>query len=240
MMQTATVVAMLLAFFSVGAAPATAPATRPAAETLGFEQVMAQTAYEKIMADAVGAIADFDLDPTQKEQLLAAEKAHQDNLAAMRKRHDVKAIEADTRETMRQAALAGGNADPAMLQRSLQTHEPFHRDALAVQQQYRRSLLEILTPQQRLKWQAVPLRAEINARLNGVKLAADQNSKMDTICRSFAEAMMQAPDGRYEQHFWQFRNTVWKFACEKILTAEQRKQAAPASLEEELQRQKNR
>ena len=94
-MQTATVVAMLLAFFSVGAAPATAPATRPAAETLGFEQVMAQTAYEKIMADAVGAIADFDLDPTQKEQLFAAEKAHQDNLAAMRKRHDVKAIEAD-------------------------------------------------------------------------------------------------------------------------------------------------
>jgi hypothetical protein len=67
-------IVLVLTLLSAAAGPATAPSTRPAAVPPTFPEVLGQLAYERAMLQDAGDFARWELDPKQKDAILAVEK----------------------------------------------------------------------------------------------------------------------------------------------------------------------
>jgi hypothetical protein len=89
-------------------------------------------------------------------------------------------------------------------------HEDYYRQTLAVQRTWRRAISAILTPEQRLRWMEMPVRADLESRAAKAKLSEDQKARLDAVCVDAAQRIMQLPEPRSQKDIDRILDAAWQ------------------------------
>lgn len=159
--------------------------------------VLDRLTYESTMTTALQSMKSaMKLDAAQAQKVETA----QEKLAAKQK--DFRAgnaaaiarMLATQREIDETMKVVGGNADPDQLYRKHEPHIVLYRKMRDMQADCRTEIESVLTPEQRVQWQAAPIRDRLMANLEGVELTAAQKGKIDPALAAAAKRVLAKSD----------------------------------------------
>jgi hypothetical protein len=177
-----------------------------------FDSALGQLAYERDMATVAADLPRaLHLNDAQVAKLTATEKKYRDEASALQTRRadEYYAAAQAVRDVQLQIQKAGGNANPDLLRQVLEKHEPLYRETADVIRRYRLAVSQVLTPDQRLQWQVIPVRKQMWTKLNGVPLSPQQSQKFDAAVKEAATKILALPEPRERDEVDRIIADVW-------------------------------
>jgi len=186
---------------------ATPEAAAQEAERTSIEEIVGMLTKEvKLTADQQGKVREAIT--AARAAMVTWEKSNADRIEAIKK---------------------AGAADAATLQKARDDYRALAQENQALQMKHQASIMEILTPDQRMVWQGFTIFSEMANQLKPLNLTAEQTARCRALCDAAAkemgavkaegEAGAKARQGIFVKLITDVRDTV--------LTAEQRAKMMP-------------